>query len=435
MKEFDIFINNKIYPNAESIFNTTNASLIELKDDCIFVIDTNALLLPYTTSSRSLEEINKVFTKLKSQGRLIIPGQVAREFANNRPEKLKEIFQKLSRKRNEIQSLSLGKYPLLDGIAEYKSLLEIEEKINDLLNGYRKNISTVVETVKEWNWNDPVSKIYKELFTADTILDIEINEAKIKTELQTRYLHKIPPGYKDDNKPDDGIGDLLIWLTILEIGKSSKNVIFVSGDEKSDWYYRSEKQALYPRFELSNEFKINSNNKEFNIIKLFELLNLFGADDNVIKEVEIEEKISSSRGSDKYRTMEFAKHAELAVFDWLMNTMDDVGIVLNHYGFPDIEIQHPDNTNSGAEVIIVSHGKGLVMMRLRERLMRAYYEVNEGKFKTFMFFIIIPELSITKDILSSIEKTILDFNSSAGTFIYYIGNVDEDGKFSLLSRS
>ncbi len=291
---FDIskhtFFSSKSTSSLNIAFNISVTPIDKIKSKCIFVIDTNALLIPYTASSQSLEEIKKYFAELKTQGRLIIPGQVAREFANNRPEKLKEIFHNLNEKVSKIKQLDLGKYPLLEGIKEYQELLKTESEINELLSTYRKSMSTLVNTVKAWTCNDPVSSIYKDLFTKDTIHDLVINEEDIKEELSRRYFHKIPSGFKDDNKPDAGIGDLLIWLTILEIAKKQKDVVFVSGDGKSDWYHRSEKQALYPRFELVNEFKHYSKNKSFHIIKFSELLNLLGADDKAIKEVEIEEQ-------------------------------------------------------------------------------------------------------------------------------------------------
>lgn len=65
-------------------------SVEQVKNKCLFVLDTNALLLPYTTSSKSIDEIKKVYAKLIKEKRLFIPGQVAREFAKNRPEKIKD---------------------------------------------------------------------------------------------------------------------------------------------------------------------------------------------------------------------------------------------------------------------------------------------------------------------------------------------------------
>ena len=170
---FDIFVNYTTYQNPENIFNTTLLPINEIKDDCVFVLDTNALLVPYSTGTQSLAAIKKLYKNLKQQNRLIIPGQVAREFANNRPEKLKETFQQLNRRQNSTQNLGLGKYPLLEELVAYKDVIKLEKEINDKLEKYRKSINALIEQVKLWTWNDPVSIIYKELFTKETIVEIE----------------------------------------------------------------------------------------------------------------------------------------------------------------------------------------------------------------------------------------------------------------------
>jgi len=252
----DIFIINKIFPNAKDIFAVSGRPTSEIKNDCLFVFDTNSLILPYTTSSESLDEIKKVYTKIINEKRLFIPGQVAREFARIRPEKIKEVFQQLTKSRNSIPLLGIGKYPLLNGIKEYDDLFEKESELNALVKNYAKQLGKIIEHVKEWSWNDPVSQLYKSLFNDEVIYDIELDEEKIKEQLDYRYENKIPPGYEDKNKGDSGVGDLLIWFTILELAeKHKKDIVFISGDEKKDWFYQVDKQSLYPKFELVTEFR------------------------------------------------------------------------------------------------------------------------------------------------------------------------------------
>ena len=64
---FDIFIRNSIYPEAEGIFSFRPKSLNDIKDECFVVLDTNSLLVPYTTGKDSLEQIGKIYriTRLK----------------------------------------------------------------------------------------------------------------------------------------------------------------------------------------------------------------------------------------------------------------------------------------------------------------------------------------------------------------------------------
>ena len=170
---------------------------------------------------------------------------------------------------------------------EYKDALDIEEKINGLIRDYGKKISELAAYIKSWIWDDPVSSIYNQLFNAGVILDLQFDSEKMKEDLERRYKHKIPPGYKDGSKPDAGIGDLLIWYTILEIAKTrNSHVVFVSSDEKPDWFYQSMRQSLYPRFELVTEFFRESSGKSFHIVKLSELLSMQGVDSRIVEEIE-----------------------------------------------------------------------------------------------------------------------------------------------------
>jgi hypothetical protein len=111
----------------------------------------------------------------------------------------------------------------------------------------------------------------------------------LETDFKRRQEHKIPPGYKDSAKDDLGVGDVLIWHAILELGKrDKKDVLFVSADGKSDWYHQSD-GPLYPRFELVDEFRRVSDGASFHILKFSDFLDLFGAKETVVKEIRQEE--------------------------------------------------------------------------------------------------------------------------------------------------
>jgi len=179
-----------------------------------------------------------------------------------------------------------GKYPLLSSIGTYRDILHLEEEIDRKLREYKKAVDKVLAHIQGWNWNDPVSLLYSEIFTENIILDLSVNEEELIKDLNRRLEYDIPPGYKDRSKKDEGIGDLLIWYTILEIGKMhKKSVLFVSGEEKADWYQKSEGQPLYLRYELVDEFRRHSEGQSFHIVKFSHFLELYGASQKVIEEV------------------------------------------------------------------------------------------------------------------------------------------------------
>jgi DNA-binding NarL/FixJ family response regulator len=288
---YDVFIANSIYPEADPLFAVHLKSPQEIREKCVVVLDTNALLVPYTIGKKSLTEIRLVYTKLAAEQRLVIPGQVAREFANNRANKLVQLYQQLSRKISSVPELHKGKYPLLESLDKYQEATHLEEEIDILLRKYRSTVREILDHIRSWNWNDPVSLLYAEIFSKGVVFDPKFDKAETETELDRRQLHHIPPGYKDASKDDRGIGDLLIWLTILETGKArNTSILFVSGDEKADWWHKSEDQALYPRYELVDEFRRISGGNSFHIVAFSDLLDLYGVSETVVQEIREREK-------------------------------------------------------------------------------------------------------------------------------------------------
>jgi len=336
----DPLVRQRIFPEPAGVFDFAPISLLNAIKDGLVVIDTNVLLVPYTTGKASLEQIRGAYQRLTQEGRLRIPGQVAREFADNRAEKLKVLFQQLSRKRNI--NLVRSEYPFLEGIAAYSDMVKREEEIPKALEEYRNKISELLDIVAEWQWNDPVSNIYRDLFKGPTIVEPKFDREELLAELKYRQEHRIPPGFKDANNEYSGVGDLLIWKTILNIGEQeSRHLIFVSGDEKADWRYQSENQALYARFELLDEYRRASRGKSLLIISFAELLEQLGAPAPVVAEVKQEEAVASlAAPSIEYRFGR-VERAEQAVFYWLMAQYP--GNIVQTGRFPDFVVHNAVN--------------------------------------------------------------------------------------------
>lgn len=285
----DIFIRNSIYPDPQQIFSWQPKSLDDIKNDCLVVLDTNVLLVPYNVSGKSLEEVGKVYRRLAHQNRLRIPGQVAREFAPLRAQKIGDLLKALNDKKSQVTTASINGFTLLESLEEYRAAKELQDEINDLIPKFHNEVSNVVDRVRSWGWNDPVSVLYTEVF-AGAVVDVTINREEMEKDFETRRNHKIPPGYKDAGKEDGGVGDMLIWRTILHLGSTAKqNVLFVTGDDKSDWWHRASNAPFHPRTELVEEFRRHSEGKTFHMVSLADLLELFNANEESIREVQAKE--------------------------------------------------------------------------------------------------------------------------------------------------
>lgn len=258
---------NALY--LDKVFPDSNFLRIEykpyekMKDTCIFVLDTNALLSPYRASSKSFDDIKSIYTKLKDADRLRIPFRALQEYAKNRGNSLQEQYTHFDKmNRSDIMRNMETEFqviPLLQTNQHFKKFHEITNKINELIQARAEAISAILCDIKELYWNDPIFEFYKTFITDALIAKLHEGDlTTIASEMKLRYECKVPPGFPDQSKADGGIGDLIIWKTILSLG-ATNNIVFVSNDQnKKDWYYVSEvnknKTPVAPRFELLVEF-------------------------------------------------------------------------------------------------------------------------------------------------------------------------------------
>jgi hypothetical protein len=336
----------EIFPEAAAVFSFAMKPLSEMKDKCLVVIDTTALLIPYTTqaSTARLEQIKETYSKLIEQQRLLIPGQVAREFARNRGKKLTEMYHQISQATAPVADISpkemakaakADKIPLLESFEHYERTLVIEEELakhatqsSELVKEFRVLREQILKQIKGWLGDDPVSLIYRALFDEKVVIDPSLDQEILKKDWGRRKDNKIPPGFAD--KTD---GDLRIWHTILYIGETYKKpVLFVTTDEKDNWWDRPQQNmtALYPRHELVDEFRRRSDGQTFHMVKFSDFLDLFGAEKQVVDEIRQEEEISVRLHGPSLGILSLRPYDPLgvvrAVFDWFQRRYPQKGI-------------------------------------------------------------------------------------------------------------
>lgn len=279
------------YPEVRQLLNVSLPEINSFQDDAIFVLDTNALLLPYKVSKESLDKIKDVYAKLITQGRLFVPEQAIREFFTNKTSLIESMYSSLTSTKNNAKNLEFQGYPLIKSLDTYCDAQKFREQINPELEKYRQAIDSILMEITSWQHNDPVSQIYGELFTEDVIVNSKLENTQIKADFDRRRANEIPPGYEDSDKSDDGIGDVIIWLTILELGKQyERHLLFVTSEKKPDWWEKFNKTPISPRLELIEEYKRSSKQKMFSIIELSDLLESLKVTKEVIEEVKSEEE-------------------------------------------------------------------------------------------------------------------------------------------------
>ncbi|MGU9982021.1 PIN-like domain-containing protein [Phreatobacter sp. HK31-P] len=275
-----------VFPDPVRLFKPRESS--NLSDpNIIFVLDASCLLLPYSLTKESLASVDQVYRNLVAEGRLFVPARAAREFAANREEKLGQLLQHLNDCRSKV-SISVPDVPILSSLKPFAAMQEAEVSFKSAKKQFSKAIEEMIAAISAWRGDDPISKIYSEVLSDKTVVDIpDAEPTALRKEWEQRLRLRRPPGYKDASKPDGGIGDFLIWKTILSLGqKFKRNIAFVTYDRKPDWMVRE----TYVRPELIDEFRGASDGCELRLCTLADVLGGMQAPQQVVNEVRITEE-------------------------------------------------------------------------------------------------------------------------------------------------
>ncbi|EGV38539.1 PIN-like domain-containing protein [Neisseria weaveri] len=240
-----------------------------------FIFDTNVLLKLYSYQPNTLNDFFSILTKLGDK--IWIPHQVGLEFQNRRLDikaKEKQKFSDLEKQlddllkiENKINQLFLkGRFPELDS-----ATTDLFNKIRPLIDEYKKVLNHCNESQPNIRAHDSIRAKIDDCFKGKVGSAFSKEELEeIYKEGEKRYENKIPPGFKDSTKNSGAdyfykgieykrkFGDLILWKQIIEKAKDEniKNVIFITDDEKEDWWYIAKEngdKAIGPLANITHE--------------------------------------------------------------------------------------------------------------------------------------------------------------------------------------
>lgn len=341
-------------------YNLSKKHEIELFQKAIIVFDTSSLLDFYSYSKHTQDEIIKtVFSKLKN--RLWAPAQSYFEFMKNREKVMMKPIQSyknlLTKKQHvsdsgdfemiatpleSFQSKDLknikgilqtliektsttDKHPFFKEkyFSELKSkILSFEKQINatneqikSFHQQFKNDIEEKTKNIESIKAKDTILQAFNQFFSVGKEFTYE-ETLVIVSEGELRYRNQIPPGY-EDQKEKSGFsiyGDLILWKQILKYSSIEKKpIIFVTNDNKKDWWQYENKQNLKkPRHELiqeiwscSNERFWMYNSNDF-LYKIKDILK-FDLENSTIEEVK---KINEEHNN---------QHLSNAILNWSSN--------------------------------------------------------------------------------------------------------------------
>lgn len=305
------------FPEVEEFFEFENENIVNIKQRCLVALDANVLLLPYKMDSLSLTSIGKIYLRLSTEKRLLLPAQAAREYLRLRPSKIAEISSYLRKEANALAKPVSKKIGFLEEDNLFKDVVATAKEIKGLQKRLRGQLEATIKNLVETD-ADPVMKLYRSVFK-NCISDFDFQSGggreAFDADMKQRYANKRPPGYKDSGKEDGGYGDLLIWRTLIQhCALNNRDLIFVTNEEKPDWFVSMGEGKFQPRPELVDEFRRECGGKSLHLVSLSSLLALYDADDNTVQTVrtfELKTEIENS-SLHKPRSYGFLKREILA---------------------------------------------------------------------------------------------------------------------------
>ncbi|MGN6128528.1 MAG: PIN-like domain-containing protein [Humibacter sp.] len=246
-------------------YRPTDDEYKDIWDRGLVILDTNALLNLFRYSSDTREAFLQV---LRQKSDLLwIPNQVGLEFHRKRLSVVDDqrvAFTKIIDKtQSAIATITkevgvMRDHPSLDLEDLKRTLTEalkpVESKVSDTQARYQ---SEVVDKGLHDKTLDEITSLYEGRVGAPySVEELE----SIYAEGRDRYDRKVPPGYKDIDKPEPlRYGDLVLWKQILDKAEASTlPALFVTDDVKEDWWREFQGQKIGPRVELVDDYVAKS---------------------------------------------------------------------------------------------------------------------------------------------------------------------------------
>lgn len=274
-----------------------------------FVFDTNVFLDLYRYSNKTRNQLIESFEWLKT--RIWMPYQVAFEFCKDRYSVIDEANRRFDNIWSEADKLT----------DSWKNELRLDCNDSDI-EELGKYLKEWITKKKDSNYltfsatDDEVFCKLLDLFDGKVGKPFSVEEKlSIEQDGEKRYASKIPPGYKDNKKMENRFGDLLVWKEIIGYAKSKEvDVIFVTRDQKEDWWNTSSGKTIGPRIELRKEF-YEETGKMFHMYTMSSFLSFFienkgkSIDKTTIDEVELfasvmRKKVSRAELNEYYESLD-----------------------------------------------------------------------------------------------------------------------------------
>lgn len=261
-----------LFDGFEAYETPTESDYRRLLTDGIVVPDANVFLNLYRYNEQTR---NDLFSVLRGLGdRLWVPHQVVVEFWRNR----EAVLQDPRDTSVTIRDLAGQRDKAISTFRSWANRVSLrQQRTAELIEALTQAFATVTDGVSELSDKD-ASSFARNTNQDPVLIELEpIMQGRVGpvldkdehteaiAEAKARADSKTPPGYKDAGKDlIASAGDYLVWLqTIRQAKLEKRDVLFVTGDVKEDWWRREHGELRGPRPELVAEMKAQASVRLF----------------------------------------------------------------------------------------------------------------------------------------------------------------------------
>jgi hypothetical protein len=232
--------------------------------EAVVAVDANVLLDLYRFRPQTSQDLIKILSGVGD--RLVVPHQALREFWRRRhrtqdsPRFAAEAASDaLVRPKGAIQN-ALAAWAREVG-ADDGELSEMTVQVGDFFEALANKLRHSLQDTDAGDSEDPILEQLENILAGHVTSPLESDEYDAcVTEGIRRAEAKVPPGYMDAEKQDNGLpeqgaGDYLVWYQATHYAKDqNRDLLIVTRDQKEDWWWRQQAKLIGPRPELVLEY-------------------------------------------------------------------------------------------------------------------------------------------------------------------------------------
>ena len=213
----------------------------------LIFLDTNILSYLYKLHEAARREFFVWTDTAVAANRLIVPAWAASEYLSRVTSKTLDSYTPKSKEASQATKLLNGLFEAASLFVDDASLRRIGHPSDRaaFITGFRTAIDALAPFTRVFSQDFDSGVVHQQIeaHLSPAILDSDLSAlcARATQEGAGRFEHRLPPGFRDEDKSENRLGDLIIWFEILEKSASSAGtfpkVLFISRDEKSDWVY------------------------------------------------------------------------------------------------------------------------------------------------------------------------------------------------------